>query len=249
MLKAVTFDLWGTLIKDRPGSVGRSKSERIRKIDEALRGAQLAVGEQGVASAYEALGEEIQAIWKTTRDLGAREQVELLLDILAVEKGAVRSAALIDRLVEAYSFPILSELPLAMEGATDILPALEARGLRLALICNTGRTPGKVLRIILERLGLAQHLRVMTFSDEVGLRKPRPEIFEQTLAAIGVRPADALHIGDTPAADYEGAIGIGMSAAHLCHPLGADPCPGDRETIYSLSELLTLVGADALRVH
>jgi putative hydrolase of the HAD superfamily len=73
------------------------------------------------------------------------------------------------------------------------------------------------------------------------LRKPRPEIFTHTLAALGVDPSEALHIGDTPAADVVGARDVGMRAVHFCHAQGADPCPGDRETVFSLPELLPLV--------
>jgi FMN phosphatase YigB (HAD superfamily) len=46
------------------------------------------------------------------------------------------------------------------------------------------------------------------------VRKPDPEIFRRTLAAAGVAPADALHIGDNPDADVVGAQGVGMRAAH-----------------------------------
>jgi len=87
-------------------------------------------------------------------------------------------------------------MPILNAGARELLETLQTRGLRLALICNTGRTPGKMLRLVLERLGLAPYLSVLSFSDEVGLRKPHPEIFHRTLSALGASPAEVQALGD-----------------------------------------------------
>jgi len=165
----------------------------------------------------------------------------MLLDILQVGGPAPYPDLLLGRLVDAYTLPILSAMPVPLDNAPCILKALETRGLRLAVICNTGRTPGNILRIILERLGMAKLLSVQTFSDELGWRKPYPGIFKHTLAALGVEPAEALHVGDSLASDIAGASAIGMRAVHLCHQKGANPSPGTGETIVSLSELLSLV--------
>jgi putative hydrolase of the HAD superfamily len=239
VLKAVTFDLWNTLITERPERSRHTITERIAKIDAVLREERIIRDPDAIARAYGTVGERLTEIWATFRDIGAREQVEMMLEVLQVEKQALKSS-LVDSLVDAYTLPILTELPVPLDGAADVLEILESRGLNLAVICNTGRTPGKVLRIILDRLGIAKHLLVQTFSDELGLRKPRPEIFECTLKALNVRPSEALHVGDTLAADIVGARSIGMHAVHLCHSRGADPYPSDGETISSLCELLTL---------
>jgi putative hydrolase of the HAD superfamily len=243
MLKAVTFDLWGTLMMEATRGTRLTRTERIRRIDETLRENKIIVGQEAIDRAYEAVGERLLEVWATLRDIGARAQVDVLLDILQVSAQS-RSDLLMTRLEDAYTLPILSDLPLSLEGAPDVLSMLNAQGFRMAVICNTGRTPGKVLRIILERLGMGKYLSVQTFSDEIGLRKPHPEIFERTLAELGVEPSEALHVGDTLAADVAGAHGIGMRAVHLCHSRGTDPKAGEGETIYSISELLNLIGSD-----
>ncbi len=79
----------------------------------------------------------------------------------------------------------------------------------LALICNTGRTPGSTARVILERLGLKKTLFPLAFfSNEVGgVAKPHPKIFRQALAALGgVQPQEAAHIGDDARTDVKGAL-------------------------------------------
>ncbi|MBN1571406.1 MAG: HAD family hydrolase [Acidobacteria bacterium] len=241
MLKAVTFDLWNTLITERPDGLGWTKAERLRRIEEILRGEQIAVNPEEINRAYAAMGERLQALWKTQRDIGVRAQVEWLLEILGVGENVLCSDPLMERLVEAYTFPILSELPIPLDGASEVLSNLDARGLRMAIICNTGRTPGKILRLILGHLNLAKYFSVQTFSDEVCLRKPHPEVFERTLAALGVQSSEALHVGDTLAADIAGALGVGMRAVHFCHERAANPDPADGQTIFSLPELLPLI--------
>jgi putative hydrolase of the HAD superfamily len=243
MLKAVTFDLWGTLMMDRPVGIRMVKAERIRRIGEVLRQEQIIRDPEAIVRAYNSVGDRLAVLWTELRDLGARDQVELLLDILLAGEHVSRPDSLMEPLVEAYTLPILSELPVPVDGAPNVLSALEGRGLRMAVICNTGRTPGKILRIILERLGLGRYLSVQTFSDELRLRKPHPEIFLRTLSALGVEPPEARHVGDTMAAH-----GIGMRAVHLCHALGADPNPGETETIFSLPELLPLIDTTPARL-
>jgi putative hydrolase of the HAD superfamily len=240
MLKAVTFDLWGTLIAEASQGTRRARTERICRIGEVFREERIVLATEAIDRAYDAMGEQLVELWAAFRDIGARAQVDLLLDSLQISDKA-RPDSMMEKLVDAYTLPILSDLPIPFAGAPDVLSTLESRGFRLAVICNTGRTPGKVLRIILDRLGMGKRLSVQTFSDEIGLRKPRREIFEKTLAELGVNPLEALHVGDTLAADVEGAQSIGMRAVHFCHPHGADPTPGKGETIFSIPELLTLI--------
>jgi putative hydrolase of the HAD superfamily len=52
----------------------------------------------------------------------------------------------------------------------------------------------------------------VTLSSEVGVTKPRPAIFARALARHGVEPAEALHVGDSPAEDAEGARAAGLAA-------------------------------------
>jgi putative hydrolase of the HAD superfamily len=98
-----------------------------------------------------------------------------------------------------------------------------------------------MLRLILERLDLAAYLSVLTFSDEVGLRKPHPEIFLRTLSELSVAPADAVHIGDDETTDMAGARAIGMRAIHLCHAAGASPSSDSVEAIPTLGSLTTVL--------
>ncbi len=241
MLRAVTFDLWQTLLLDTPEGLRQARADRVRGIHGVLAREGIAVAVAAVGQAYDAVGSRLEEIWASRRDVGSRGQVRLLLECLGLDGAVPAEGGLMDALEEAYCLPILSAMPILNAGARAILETLQRRGLRLGLICNTGRTPGKMLRLVLERLALAPYLGALSFSDEVGLRKPHPEIFRRTLAALGVLPTEAAHVGDDPATDVAGARAVGMRAIHLCHPSSVSQPSDDVERIPTLEVLTDLL--------
>ena len=241
MLKAVTFDLWQTLILDTPEGVLQARAERVRGIHEILARQGLVVNARVVEQAYDKVADRLETVWANQRDVGSRGQVRLLLECLGLDGAVPSDGRLMDDLDQAYCLPILSALPVPNTGALEVLQVLASHGLVLGLVCNTGRTPGKMLRLVLERLGLAPHLSALTFSDEVGLRKPHSGIFDRTLRALSVMPAETAHVGDTLATDVAGARDVGMRAIHLCHSTGASQASDGVETIPSLLALPALL--------
>ena len=241
MLRAVTFDLWQTLILDTPEGLRQARAGRVRGIHEALAREGLRVKTEAVDQAYDEVGAGLEGVWATHRDVGSRGQVRLLLTCLGLDGAVPAEGGLMDALDQAYCLPILSALPVTNAGALDVLRLLSSHGFALGLVCNTGRTPGKMLRLVLERLGLAPYLGALSFSDEVGLRKPHPEIFRRTLAALGVMPAEAAHVGDDVTTDVAGAHAVGMRAIHLCHPSSVSQQSDGVEAIPTLDVLTTLL--------
>jgi len=103
----------------------------------------------------------------------------------------------------------------AVEHADVTLGTLRAANIRVGLVCDTGFTPGRVVRQLLEEAGLCDHLEVLCFSDEVGVPKPGNEIFAKALAELGVRPPEAIHVGDLRRTDIAGAHDVGMHSARF----------------------------------
>ena len=97
----------------------------------------------------------------------------------------------------------------------DVGELLAERGVGRALICDTGFSPGRVVRQLLEREGLLGFLPVQIFSDEVGVPKPSPRIFEAALAGLGIEPGDSVHVGDLKRTDVAGARRLGMGTVRL----------------------------------
>jgi HAD superfamily hydrolase (TIGR01509 family) len=90
-----------------------------------------------------------------------------------------------------------------------LLDALRGRGLKTGLVSNAWDPRWLLLRD-LEEQELAQRLDVVVFSSDVGIRKPRAEIFQRALDELAVRAGRALFVGDRLHADVLGARDVGM---------------------------------------
>jgi HAD superfamily hydrolase (TIGR01509 family) len=104
---------------------------------------------------------------------------------------------------------------LVPEGLGAALDAVRARGVKVVVVSNSEG----MLERLFEDLGLLSHFDLVADSGRVGFEKPDPRIFEYALGAFGVRPEDALHLGDSIATDVEGARRAGLRVV-LIDPYG-----------------------------
>jgi len=84
---------------------------------------------------------------------------------------------------------------------------------RLAVCSNFSH--GETARAVLGEAGLLEHFDQIVISDEIGIRKPRAEIFAAVLERLGLEPEEVIHIGDSLSADVAGAAQLGMHTAWL----------------------------------
>lgn len=237
MITTVTFDFWETLVTDSPENLAAQRALRVAALGRALAQAGAALSPEAVEEAYDrSLAVLDQRFWSRHRDPTYREQVRLVLDCAAPGAADRLEAAALEAAVTGYISPVLAFPPALQPGAARAVEALAARGLTLGVISNTGRTPGIMLRRVLEGHGLLRHFTVLSYSDEVGYRKPDPEIFRRTLAGAGARPAEAAHVGDNPVDDVAGARGMGMRAIHFAAP-GRAEAPHADLVLSDLGEL------------
>ncbi len=210
MIRVVTFDCWGTLLLDSPAADEGYKRQRLAGIEAALLASGVTVSGRDLDQAYTAAGRHLARIWERGRDVPVAGHVTALLEALDPELPRRLPAATLDELVGAYARPALRVPPAVDRGAGAALEALAGRGCALGVISNIMRTPGEVLKTVLDRSGLLVWFTALTFSDECGIRKPDPEIFLHTLRLFGVAPEEAVHVGDDPILDVEGARDAGM---------------------------------------
>lgn len=215
MIRLVTFDFWETLVADSAENLRRQRALRLAALARALAGVGAGLAPAEVEAAYErSEGVLVDRFWGRDRDLASGEQVRIVLECAAPGVADRLSGPAFDDLVRGYTEPVLAHPPTLSPGAAEAVRALAARGVILGIISNTGRTPGVVLRRVLETGDLLRHFRVVSYSDEVGYRKPDAEIFRRTLAEVGAAPGEAAHVGDNPVADVMGARGVGMLGVH-----------------------------------
>jgi putative hydrolase of the HAD superfamily len=234
-LRAIVFDLWGTLITDTPDLSRKREKARLEGLARALASADLSYGPAEVERAYRQAAEESQRLQAQGRDLPSRERADLFLRQL--DRGLAARAA--PELLEALEgSPIEAARrfpPLLIPGAVETLKAVRQAGRLTGLIANTGATPGPALRPVLAGHGLLALLDVATFSDEAGECKPAPGVFRRTLSALGVEPAEAVFVGDTPELDVAGPRQVGMWTVQVGELVRDDVLPHAR--ISTLSEL------------
>jgi putative hydrolase of the HAD superfamily len=215
VIDTVTFDFWQTLLADPPENLKRSKQLRVEGVGAVLVESGHPVAMAALETAHDASGRALEEVWREHRDVSSHQQVRFFLEALSPGLTSRLSADQFRRVVEAYTLPVLHFPPVPSPGAVEAVKALAARGVTLCVISNTGRSPGVLLRKVLERYGLLDHFSVLTYSDEVGYRKPHLQIFRETLRQAGSDPARAVHVGDNPVDDVAGAKGAGMLAVHF----------------------------------
>ena len=93
----------------------------------------------------------------------------------------------------------------------DSLKRWRDRGIELGVISNFDSRLIKVLNL----LELDQFFTSTTISSIAGFAKPEANIFQIALTKHGVTCKAALHIGDNPVEDYEGAIKAGLRSFWL----------------------------------
>jgi putative hydrolase of the HAD superfamily len=113
----------------------------------------------------------------------------------------------------------------ALGSAQALLGSLRSRGLKTGLVANSWPDPARLLRADVEAFGLAEQFDVIVFSEEVGFRKPRPEIFLHALQQLGVEPENAMFVGDRLDTDVQGAAQVGMATVQALW-FRADDTPG-----------------------
>jgi len=213
-IRAITFDFWGTLTS----SSSSNRHNRVAELQARLPYRSLAE----VAAAYDQAWSVFMGL--TRQGLGLHTGY-ILAETLRLLDTSLEppSFAIVQRYWEEV---VLVEPPPLDESLCEMLSTLRQRGLWIGLISDTGASPGRAMRQVLDRAGLTGFFDWLTFSDELGVTKAHPQAFLTTISHFGVCPEQALHVGDTPAADIDGAHVAGLYAAllleHSSHPEAAD---------------------------
>lgn len=192
---------------DWDATMDRRRSALVRIA--AKKGVELDL--EKAAELIEGSWQEHVRAWRNGRSYGAPAAARWVLEQLDVARE--QTSGMDDELVEELTRAIEDATDevgtYVVEGAGEALAAVRAAGIPTALICDTGFTPGRHARRFLDQHGLK--LDHYFFSDEVGIPKPYPPIFEAALRATGAPAAGAVHIGDLRRTDIAGARNAGMA--------------------------------------
>jgi FMN phosphatase YigB (HAD superfamily) len=179
----VSFDLFGTLVDaDRPAAPWDTVADVL-----AERGVR-------VPDDWEAAYRSAHREYDRGREAPLDEHVRLALASRGVD---VTEAAAREAVLAAFDTPVT-----VRDGARSALRAAADRG--PVGICSNCSVPGLVERT-LDRAALADAVPggfgAVVTSVDCGWRKPHPEIFETTAAALDVPLVDLVHVGDDARTD------------------------------------------------
>ena len=206
MIRAVTIDALGTLVRMHP------PGPRLR--EELRRVAGVEVSEQEASAGFAAeisyyLEHHVEGTREGLDELRNRCAAVLreTLGLQDVDLAPIREAML--GAIHFEAFP----------DAEPALRELRSHGLRLVAASNWDSS----LPEVLERTGLASLLDGVISSADAGATKPAPELFRMALRVAQAEPGDALHVGDSPDKDVDGALALGMRAVLIERDSAAPP--------------------------
>lgn len=221
-VKAVLFDLGGTLVKTSPvPEVVKNILEifGVKRTTKQIEHARKTVERTVSFEKLPILEEQFWVRWnaKVLEQLGVHNNIQLL-------------AHKITELWWQYS-----EIELYPD-AEETLMLLKQSGLKLGLITNGLKSD---IREILQKVGLTRFFDVEIASNTIGKMKPNKEVFLHALKTLDLLPNEALFVGDMIDTDYRGAKACGLKALLINRENNVKE--KDVERIGSLTEILECV--------
>ena len=196
MIRALTFDIGGTLADG-----GLDKKAFAKKAIGYLCELGYDVGTRAYRRALDEAMRVLRHVRASGREMDFYAFYSRVLEGLSIEPSREILDGLLNLYFDCFAYAV-------KPGVRKVLRALSGR-FELGVISNA-ISPWP--RRFLELEGLDRYFSTIVISGEVGWRKPHKRIFEIALFKLGVRPEEAVHIGNSPEEDVLGARSAGMRA-------------------------------------
>jgi len=242
--RALLLDLFGTLVDFDPQALpmeeinGRRVVSSVNDLSGLLADFSLAPSAERFHEAIlEASLEIRKRVEKDHREVSSLQRFSRALELAGMPGDRKELAGELSRrhmrtIASVVSCPAARLA--ALRRLADVYP--------LALVSNFDEQG--TAREILEREGLSVLFVASIISDDLGWRKPAPEIFKHAAKALGVTDKHCLHVGDSLRADIEGAVACGMKAVWIGDLSGRGLAAGAAGELADVSELGKWLGLD-----
>lgn len=205
-IKAITIDFWNTLF-DSSNGINRN-NVRQRALIKAIDKHGLSVSGEEYNNAVQASWAMFNEVWhQEHRTPSPKDLVSYIWNYLNLPE----DSDAINEVLKAFEDSILLAPPKLIAGVKQSLALLKVN-YKLAIVSDTGFSPGSVMRTLLKTTGIFDYFDAFSFSNETGVSKPDPKAFYAVLNELKCEPANALHIGDIERTDIIGAKSISMKA-------------------------------------
>ncbi len=208
-LKLVTIDFWNTLFDASNGN--DRNAYRVSEMKNEIARLGITIDDAKYQSVMEESWEYFNDIWRNQlRTPTAEESIDFFSEKLNLPK----NSDTVERILKVFAESVLYFPPKLVDGVKDALDEL-SRDYRLAIVSDTGLSPGRVLRRLMYEFDVLHYFSAFSFSDETKVAKPHKKAFTKVLDDCGVKPAEALHVGDIEDTDIKGAKAVGMMAVRF----------------------------------
>jgi len=199
-LKAISFDLWFTLIWDDSSLEEYYRVSKIKAIKDTLKELSFEDIEKAFKGVRGNRGEDLPPT-------NFEGWIKSLLDNL----GYKADENLIKDLALKVSFSGFDKLPYLNPEAKEVLSYFKSEGYKIALISNVNRY-SIAYKELLRKLEILDYFDSLIFSSDLGFAKPDKEIFYEALKELKVKKEEMVHIGDSYYHDVLGANNAGIKA-------------------------------------
>jgi putative hydrolase of the HAD superfamily len=231
MSKVIVFDIDGTLV-DHNGA----QRDGLARLYETLEEAQSVPVDQFVA-VWQREADRYWDMYQAGRVTFIQQRLLRVKAVLS-QLGAAVSDEVAMRIFRTY----LAEYEGSWRLFDDVLPCLESLAEYTLAVLSNGDSSQQ--RRKLDRTGIASRFSSVVVSGDLGVSKPHPAIFRQSLRELGVPAEETVYIGDDLESDALGARGIGMHAIWLArNGYKGDPADVPVPIIKSLSQAKGAVAA------
>lgn len=187
MVKAILFDFWGTLVENGifPSPVRQAKYIlRLQKVP------------------FPDYITRFEKSFMTQKFDSLTEAFQNVIDEFELNPPSFVN----EKLVGMWNKNMLLCKPFA-----DTLSNLEKlkKKYKIVLISNTDQF---TIKQVIDKFGLKDYFDEMIFSHDLGILKNDSEMFETALKKVGVKPEDAVMVGDSMESDIRGAEKAGIKA-------------------------------------
>ncbi len=206
-IKAVLFDLWGTLVTG-----GASKETLL----EADKRAWSYLSKKGYAISLEEYQRRKADCFLKYEDLVHNSNVHLTPE-LAFKKFMFYDANIseedLKKVIEIHEiYDFYWDL---RDDCETVLKELKSRGYKIALVTNSWLRQSKY---ILKKAGIFKYFDDILISCDLGFGKPNKKIFELMANKLRVKLTECVYVGDRMYADMYGSQQAGLAGVFIIGP-------------------------------
>ncbi|MEL9991618.1 MAG: HAD family hydrolase [Thermoproteus sp.] len=198
-IKAITFDVWGTILPVEPA---------IKAVADVL--VKTLGGRASWSSVYSFIQEERRALKLARRE--RQEFVPPTYNLFRIKRKMKERGMAADfdvyEVQNAIDRAVGSLDVRPLQDAVEALKAARDDGYKVGIVSNILLWSSKATRELLAKLDITGLLDAQIYADDVGVVKPNPRIFEMALTVLvgDVMPDVYVHVGDDFYEDFLGAM-------------------------------------------